>query len=644
MRNATLVPCVAVALIGSLGSARHARSKAKPIIERIASNSNRTAAGTPGDGVLTIRLEAREGEWHPDRDDQPGIVVHAFGEEGSPLLIPGPLIRVNEGTKIHAFVRNLLRDSTLIVHGLGPRGAMATADSDTIQVRPDSVREVTFDAGVAGTYYYWATTSVQTFGVGPMGRPVGDAELTGAFIIDPRGTVAGTPPRDRVLVINLWDRTPHPGGVLQFGDVLRFTINGRTWPNTERFTYSIGDTVRLRIVNPTFEPHPMHLHGFYFNVESRGDGVRDTTYGPTSSPRRVVTERVAPGHTFTMSWVPERPGYWLFHCHDNVHALRNIPLDGSPLPPEQDVHAHNHALEMMGGLVMSIEVRDRGAVQAAREPSIGRRLRLIARVDDGGTREEPAYGYVLQDEARPRPAGARGSLLPAPTIVLKRGQQVSITVVNEIPEATSVHWHGIELDSYYDGVADYSGHPGRVAAAIAPHDSFEAKFTPPRAGTFIYHPHADELRQQVAGMSGAIVVVDDLAMFDPETDIVMLLTSPRRSTDATRSILLNGSQSPPMRELHVGTRYRLRLVDIHPVRPSMIARLLSDSTPVMWRAIAKDGMTLPADQATMRPAIQQMGNGETYDYEVIPSAPGAWRFTVTTGVGDLLASMPIRVR
>jgi hypothetical protein len=76
----------------------------------------------------------------------------------------------------------------------------------------------------------------------------------------------------------------------------------------------------------------------------------------------------------------------------------------------------------------------------------------------------------------------------------------------------------------------------------------------------------------------------------------------------------------------------------------MIARLLSDSTPVMWRAIAKDGMALPADQATMRPAIQQMGNGETYDFEVIPNVPGAWRFTVTSGVGDLLASMPIRVR
>jgi len=59
MRNAIAVACVTVALIGSLGSARHTRSHAKPIIERIAINSNRTAAGTSGDGVLTIRLEAR---------------------------------------------------------------------------------------------------------------------------------------------------------------------------------------------------------------------------------------------------------------------------------------------------------------------------------------------------------------------------------------------------------------------------------------------------------------------------------------------------------------------------------------------------------------------------------------------------------
>jgi hypothetical protein len=63
-----------------------------------------------------------------------------------------------------------------------------------------------------------------------------------------------------------------------------------------------------------------------------------------------------------------------------------------------------------------------------------------------------------------------------------------------------------------------------------------------------------------------------------------------------------------------------------------------------WRALAKDGMDLPADQAVVGPSTIQMGNGETYDFEFIPDAPGDLRFEITTGVGALLLSMPIRVQ
>jgi FtsP/CotA-like multicopper oxidase with cupredoxin domain len=265
-------------------------------------------------------------------------------------------------------------------------------------------------------------------------------------------------------------------------------------------------------------------------------------------------------------------------------------------------------------------------------------------VDSGahGTESEPAYGYVLQDGVKNTPAN--GPLLPGPTIVLRKGEPVSLTVVNELPEATAVHWHGIELDSYYDGVAGFAGHPGRIAPAIAPRDSFEARFTPPRAGTFLYHPHADEVRQQQAGLSGAIVVVDPRdGDFNPEKDIVLLISIPRRDADAG-VVLLNGTSTPAVREMRVGERYRLRLANIHTARPSMIARLLRDSTLLRWRAVAKDGMDLPAEQAIMRPAEQQMGNGETYDFEFVPSAPGDLQFTVRSAAGSLLVTMPIRVR
>jgi FtsP/CotA-like multicopper oxidase with cupredoxin domain len=602
--------------------------------ERIAINTNRNAAGTLRHGVLTIRLEARTGEWHPDGENDPGLMVRAFAEEGKAPQIPGPLIRVPQGTEIHISVRNPL-DSTLIVRGLSSHGASSRPGADTLQIKPGGVREVRFAADAIGTYYYWGSTSDTDI----IGRPHIDSQLSGAFIVD--GPGATRPPGDRILVIGLWNRNDALGGVIDPGNVHRFVINGRSWPNTERLAYTVGDSVRFRVLNTSAAVHPMHLHGFYFNVVSRGDGHTDSAFSAAGSPHLVVTERVAPGHTIALTWVPERAGNWLFHCHDNYHVLRNRPLDGSLLPPEQMLHPTNHALEMMGGLVMGIEVRPRAGAAAPAESGVRRKLRLVARVDSGGTDAEPAYGYVLQDGPNLTPA--TGPLLPGPTIVLKRNEPVSITVVNSLPEATAVHWHGIELESYYDGVAGFAGSPGHIAPVIAPRDSFEARFTPPRAGTFIYHPHADEVRQQQAGLSGALIVLDPRTTFDPERDVVLLLSTPRRNADRD-VVLLNGTSTPSPREMRVGERYRLRLVDIHTYRPSMIARLVQDSTPVTWRAIAKDGMDLPPDQATSRRAVQQMGNGETYDFEFVPALPGVIRFTVSSGGGALLVAMPIRVR
>ena len=627
-------PFVIALTLCSVGLTRDA-SMSRPtgrsaLAERIAINDNRAAAGTLRDGVLTIRVEARLGNWRPDGDADPGITVAAFAEEGKPPQIPGPLIRVPKGTAIRAVVRNSLPDSTLFVHGLYTRGARGP---DTVQVKPGEEREVRFDAGLPGTYFYWATTSA-TAAVGFRG-PM--SQLSGAFVVDSSSTLGA--PRDRVFVLGFWTPRDNTGFVART-DVNRFVINGKSWPHTERLTYTVGDSVRFRVVNTTVVPHPMHLHGFYFNVDSRGSERSDTAYA-AGSAHFVVTERVAPGRTIALTWVPERAGNWLFHCHDNYHVLRNRPLDGSPLAAEHRMHVSNHALEMMGGLVMGVEVRPDGRPVAQPNDGVRRQLRLVARVDSGGTDTDPAYGYVLQDGKSTTPT--RSPLLPGPTIVLRRGEPVSITVVNELPEATAVHWHGIELESYFDGVAGFSGGSGRVSPVIAPRDSFEARFTPPRAGTFIYHPHADEVRQQQAGLSGAIVVLDNPDVYDAVHDVVLLVSVPRRDADAATAFL-NGTNAPRPLDMRVGERYRLRLVNIHTYRPSMIARLMRDSTLVEWRAVAKDGRDLPPDQATMRPAQQQSGNGETYDFEFTPTAPGDLRFSMSSGVGALLVSMPIRVR
>src|SRR5262245_39028309 len=91
-------------------------------IEAVSINDNRGQAGTLDRRTLTIRLEARTGEWHPEGDADQSVVIKAFAVEGGRLQVPAPLIRVVEGTEVHVFIRNRL-DEPLFVLGIYPRPA-----------------------------------------------------------------------------------------------------------------------------------------------------------------------------------------------------------------------------------------------------------------------------------------------------------------------------------------------------------------------------------------------------------------------------------------------------------------------------------------------------------------------------------------
>ena len=85
---------------------------------------------------------------------------------------------------------------------------------------------------------------------------------------------------------------------------------------------------------------------------------------------------------------------------------------------------------------------------------------------------------------------------PGPTIEVVEGDRVRIFVTNKLPEATTIHWHGQILPSGMDGVA------GLVQPAIAPGKTFVYEFVARYAGTFMYHPHSDEMTQMAMGMMG----------------------------------------------------------------------------------------------------------------------------------------------
>lgn len=88
---------------------------------------------------------------------------------------------------------------------------------------------------------------------------------------------------------------------------------------------------------------------------------------------------------------------------------------------------------------------------------------------------------------------------PGPTIEVVEGDRVRIFVTNRLPEHTSIHWHGQRLPNGMDGVS------GLTQPAIKPGQTYVYEFTARRPGTFMYHPHADEMAQMAMGMMGSWV-------------------------------------------------------------------------------------------------------------------------------------------
>ena len=109
---------------------------------------------------------------------------------------------------------------------------------------------------------------------------------------------------------------------------------------------------------------------------------------------------------------------------------------------------------------------------------------------------------------------------PGPTIEVVEGDRVRIFVTNKLPEQTSVHWHGQRLPNGMDGVTGLN-QPG-----IPPGKTFVYEFVAKRPGTFMYHPHADEMVQMAMGMMGFWVThPKDIAKFAVDRDFVFLLSA-----------------------------------------------------------------------------------------------------------------------
>jgi FtsP/CotA-like multicopper oxidase with cupredoxin domain len=160
---------------------------------------------------------------------------------------------------------------------------------------------------------------------------------------------------------------------------------------------------------------------------------------------------------------------------------------------------------------------------------------------------------------------------PGPLIECVEGDRIRIYVTNKLPEPTSVHWHGVILPNGMDGVA------GLTQKAIPVGKTFKYEFTMKHAGTFMYHPHFDEMTQIALGMVGMIVVhprrrdgrrVRDYALMAHEWMIPIGSKRPDPMAMSDFNVLTFNSKAFPATEPLVAERgdlVRIRLGNLGPM-------------------------------------------------------------------------------
>ncbi|MFT3712848.1 MAG: copper oxidase [Archangium sp.] len=220
--------------------------------------------------------------------------------------------------------------------------------------------------------------------------------------------------------------------------------------------------------------------------------------------------------------------------------------------------------------------------------------------------------------------GYNGST-PGPTIEVTEGDKVRLYVTNKLPEVTSVHWHGVILPNGMDGVA------GLTQRAIQPGETFLYEFTFKRAGTFMYHPHADEMTQMALGMNG-MIVVHPRAPKGPRVDRDFVLMAhewlikpgTRRADPNAMSdfnvLTFNSKAFPATAPLvcGVGERVRVRIGNLSPMDHHPI-HLHGVSAELTWT----DGGEVPP-QARIPETTFLVPVGSVRVFEFVPTEAGDW--------------------
>jgi FtsP/CotA-like multicopper oxidase with cupredoxin domain len=221
--------------------------------------------------------------------------------------------------------------------------------------------------------------------------------------------------------------------------------------------------------------------------------------------------------------------------------------------------------------------------------------------------------------------GYNGST-PGPTIEAVEGDRIRILVTNKLPEHTTIHWHGIFLPNGMDGVG------GLNQPHIKPGETYVYEFSLRQHGTFMYHPHADEMLQLAVGMMGLFIIHPQEPEDPPiDRDFAIMLHAwavhpgtyrPDPAVMLDFNMFTFNSKIFPATDpliVRTGDRVRIRL-----------ANLSMDEHPIhihghsMW-VTATDGGKIPLSARWPETTIL-VPVGATRDVEFVADAPGDWAF------------------
>jgi len=262
----------------------------------------------------------------------------------------------------------------------------------------------------------------------------------------------------------------------------------------------------------------------------------------------------------------------------------------------------------------------------------------------GGARAESAPRPIRAAEGAVSAAGqpalpvwAYDGQVPGPTLRYRRGDVLDVELVNDLPDPTTIHWHGIRLPNAMDGV------PHLTQPPVAPGERFRYRFALPDAGTFWYHPHLGTPEQVERGLAGALVVEDD-APPPVDVDHVWLLDDWRLDAGGRiagdfydymdvshagrmgQRLTVNG-QLEPVLPLQAGQRLRLRLInaanarifalELRGLRGWLIARdgVPADASvewdgPLLLGPGMRADVVIDADVAGQHAIVDRFGRGE----------------------------------